>query len=67
MTVVCTLNPISQDIFNADKCVRRLFVDKLKLHAVKTTEGFWEYLNRFNEELYGIHFSFLTYLRYLMV
>jgi hypothetical protein len=52
--VVCTMNTISQDIFNADKCIRRLLVDKLELDAVKTIDEFWEYLDRFNEELYSI-------------
>ena len=53
------MSHISQDNFNTDKCIRRLFVNKLQLNKVKTVHEFWTYLDRFNEELYSLSCLFL--------
>jgi len=62
VTVICTINHISQDLFYADKCIRRLLVNKLELNTVKTIDEFWNYLNRFNHELYRMNFHFFYVL-----
>lgn len=52
VTMICTINRTSQDVFNADRCIRRLLVNQLALDSVKTIDQFWSYLQRFNQELY---------------
>ncbi|CAF4323452.1 unnamed protein product, partial [Adineta steineri] len=49
---MCTMNYISQDLFYADKCIRRLLINKFELNKVKTIDTFWKYIDRFNNELY---------------
>ncbi|CAF3741507.1 unnamed protein product [Rotaria sordida] len=51
--IITIINHISQDAFNADRCIRRLLVNKLQLDTVTKTHEFWQYLDRFNEELYS--------------
>ncbi|CAF3558288.1 unnamed protein product [Rotaria socialis] len=53
VTTICIINHLSQDTFNADRCIRRLLINKLELDAVTKPHEFWEYLYRFNEELYS--------------
>ncbi|CAF3610753.1 unnamed protein product [Adineta steineri] len=50
--IMCTMNYISQDLFYADKCIRRLLINKFELNKVKTIDTFWKYIDRFNNELY---------------
>lgn len=53
VAVICTRYRTSQEMFNADICIRRLLVNKLELNSVKTVEQFWTFVQRFNEELYS--------------
>ncbi|CAF3340363.1 unnamed protein product [Rotaria sp. Silwood1] len=53
VTTISIISHISQDAFNADRCIRRLLVNKLQLDAVTNNHEFWQYLDRFNEELYS--------------
>ncbi|CAF4237408.1 unnamed protein product [Rotaria sp. Silwood2] len=53
VTIISILSHMSQDAFNADRCIRRLLVNKLELDTVTKTHDFWQYLDRFNEELYS--------------
>ncbi|CAF5094577.1 unnamed protein product, partial [Rotaria sp. Silwood1] len=53
VTTISIISHISQDAFNADRCIRRLLVNKLQLDAVTNIHEFWQYLDRFNEELYS--------------
>ncbi|UJR25136.1 hypothetical protein I4U23_006495 [Adineta vaga] len=53
VTIICTVNRVSQDLFYADRCIRRLLINKLELYTVKTIDQFWTYLDQFNDELYN--------------
>jgi hypothetical protein len=53
VTVICSTNRLSQDLFYADRCIRRLLVHKLQLNTISTVDDFWHYLDRFNNELYS--------------
>lgn len=62
VTSICIINHISQNAFNAHRCAQRLLVDKLQLDTVTKPHEFWEYLERFNEEVYSEYYLLFTYI-----
>ena len=50
--MICWIHRSSEDIFNADRSIRRLLIKALNLSAVHTVDDFWAFLDRFSRELY---------------
>ncbi|CAF0892968.1 unnamed protein product [Adineta ricciae] len=61
-TTICTTYHLSQDLFYADRCIRRLLINKLQLYNVKTVDELWHYLLRLNDEIYSTNIRQLSSL-----